>query len=113
MIKFLEQERDQAFDPDVVRIMIAAFEDAWQTNKAAVASPDRRVCGGLLCPIRLDDLTRDLFDLSEHCGGRAVLTVHDGESSAFHRRHNHWGKLRPVEMLCDLNDVGGLAGRST
>jgi hypothetical protein len=44
MIKLLEQERGRTFDPDIVRVMSAAFEDAWQTlqtNKAGVAASDR------------------------------------------------------------------------
>jgi hypothetical protein len=43
MIKFLEQERNRAFDPDAVRIMSAAFEGALQslqTSKAGVTSRD-------------------------------------------------------------------------
>jgi len=44
MIKFLEQERDRTFDPDIVRVMSAAFDDTWQTlqtNTAGVVASDR------------------------------------------------------------------------
>lgn len=44
MIKFLEQARDRTFDPDIVRVTSAAFDDAWQTlqtNKFGVAASDR------------------------------------------------------------------------
>jgi NAD(P)-dependent dehydrogenase (short-subunit alcohol dehydrogenase family) len=38
-----------------------------------------------------------------------VLSVHDGETTAFDRSDDHRRKFRPVEVLRDLNDVGRAA----
>jgi len=72
-------------------------------------SVHRCVSCRLLCAISLDNLARYLVKTTKDRGCRAVLTIDNGIKPAFHRRHNNWRELRPIEVLRYMLNVRATA----